>query len=324
MKMMKQNLKKCPFCGAEINQKEENELLEEVNQLKQKGILQQTIFVAVKIVQSMSEKNPVWFKEALDRQTEKINKSVERKLRDEGREVLKSIMELRGNPTAMGKIQEEAIAKRLSALKTGQDRFKTEKSRKSQEDVECIVVEDGLELGKIVIESKRTRNWREAYLEQLEKYMDRENTEFGILASIVMPDDSLNYTVWRNGILIVNIDYIEPAYIFLREHLKLKKTLEQKFSARMKNLEVKDQVLEELKKSITSGELDSIIQRLYETTLNIDNTISKAENYLARVFKTIKKDSSKIRECVERLVSEHIEKIRVQLLQQPLPPLLSD
>jgi hypothetical protein len=322
---MESILKICPICGAKMRQKEEdNELFEEVNQLKEKGILKQTIFVAVRIVQSMSEKNPVWFKEALDRQTEKINESVEKRLRDEGREVLKSIMELKGNPTAMGKIQEVAIAKRLSALKIGQDRFNTEKSRKSQEDVECIVVEDGVELGKVVIESKHTKHWREKYLQQIEGYMDRENTEFGILATSAMPDDSLNYAVWRNGVLTVNIDYIEPAYIFLREHLKLKKTLEQNYSAKIKNLEVKDQILEELKKSITSGELDSIIQRLNKTTLNIDNTISKAENYLTRVFKTIKKDSSKIRECAERLVTEHIEKIRIQLLQQPLPPLLSD
>ena len=316
--MMKQNLKKCPFCGAEINQKEtENELLEEVNQLKERGILQQTMFVAVKIVQSMSEKNPVWFKEALDKQTEKINESVERKLREEGRAVLKSIMEIKGNPTAMGKIQEEAIVKRLSSLKIGQDRFRTEKSRKSQEDIECLVIENGLEFGKIVIESKRTRNWREAYLEQLENYMHKENTEFGILATSAMPDDSLNNTVWRNGILVVNIDYVEPAYIFLREHLKLKKTLEQEYSARIMNLEVRDQILEELKNAIINGELDSIIDSINKTTLDIDNTVSKAENYLTRIFRDLKKDSSKIRQLAERLVSEHIEKIRVQLIQQP-------
>ena len=37
-------------------------------------------------------------------------------------------------------IEEEAIAKRLSSLKLGQDRCKTEKSRKAGEDVECIVI----------------------------------------------------------------------------------------------------------------------------------------------------------------------------------------
>lgn len=323
--MMKNSLKKCPFCGAELNQKEkENELLEEVNQLKEKGILQQTIFVAVKIVQSMSEKNPVWFKEALDKQTEKINKSMERRLRDEGREVLKSIMELKGNPTAMGKIQEENIAKRLSSLKTGEDRFNSEKSRKSQEDIECIVVEDGVELGRIVIESKHTKHWREKYLQQIEGYMARENTEFGILATSAMPDDSLNYTVWRNGVLIVNIDYVEPAYIFLREHLKLKKALEQEYSTKMKNLEVRDQILEELRNAITNGDLDYIIKKLNETTLHIDDKISKAENYMSGFFKKMRKDSKKIRELTEMLMREHIEKIRVQLLQQPLSPFVSN
>jgi DNA helicase TIP49 (TBP-interacting protein) len=91
----------------------------------------------------------------------------------------------------------------------------------------------------------------------------------------------------------------------------------------MKNLEVRDQILEELKKAITNGELDSIIDRLNKTTLHIDETISKAENYLNRFFRDIGKDSSKIRECSERLVSEHIEKIRVQLIQQPFPLFIS-
>jgi len=322
--MKKMSLKKCPLCGAQLNGEErENVLINEMNELKEKGILQPTMFVAVKIIQSMSEKNPVWLKEALNKQTNMINESIGRKLAEESRLVLKSIMEIKGNPTIIGNIQEEAITKRLSSLKIGEDKFRTEKSRKSREDIECIVREDGRELGKIVIESKHTKNWRETYIQQIEEYMEKENTEFGILATSAMPDDALNNTVWRNGVLVVNVDNIEPAYIFLREYLKLKKALEQEYSTKIKHLEVRDQILEELKNAITSGELDSIIERINKTTLDIDNTISKAENYMSRVFKTIKKDSSRIREFAERLVSEHIEKIRVQLIQQPLPPFLS-
>ncbi len=117
----------------------------------------------------------------------------------------------------------------------------------------------------------------------------------------------------------MDIDHIEPAYVFMREFLKVKKALEEEYSTKIKRLEVRDQILEELKKAISRGVLDSIIDRIDAATLDIENTIAKAENYLSRRFKHIRKETSKIRELASRLVSEHIEKIRTQLIQQPPP-----
>lgn len=308
--METETLKKCPLCGAKINgENREDELITEVAKLKEKGILQHTMFIAIKIFETMKDNNPAWMRELLTEQSKELRNSVRKELIKEIRPILKSIYELKGSPQTIGRIQEEAIAKRLSSLKTGQDRFKTEKARKSQEDVECLVIEDGREIGKIVIESKYTKKWRDAYVEQIKKYMEREGTEFGILATKVLPDDALNNTTWRDGVLVVNVEHIEPAYIFLREHLKLKRALEEEYSTKIKQLEVRDQILEELKNAITSGELDAIIERINTSTLNIDNKISKAENYLSRLFKNIRKDAGNIRHLTNKLISEHIEKI---------------
>jgi di/tripeptidase len=38
---------------------------------------------------------------------------------------------------------------------------------KEKEDVECLVIENFLEIGKIVIESKKTEKWAEFYVGQL-------------------------------------------------------------------------------------------------------------------------------------------------------------
>jgi len=322
--MEKKYLKKCPLCGAELNGREKDrELLNEMNTLKEKGVLQQTMFVAVKIIQSMSDRNPAWLKEALNEHGDEITDAIKKKLTEEIRPVLTAIMELKGSPQTIGRIQEEAIAKRLSSLKTGQDRFKTEKSRKSQEDVECLVIENGREIGKIVIEVKHTKKWQEAYAEQVKRYMERECTEFGILATKTLPHDALNnYTTWIDGVLVVKLEHVEPAYIFTRKYLKLKRTLEEEYSTKIKQLEVRDQILEELKNAITSGELDSIIQQINTTTLNIDNTLTTAENYLLRKFKNIRKDTGNIRKLTDKLINEHIEKIRTQLIQQPHPSFL--
>jgi len=318
--MQKNCLKKCPLCGAKLNgEKKEDILLKQMSELEEKGILQHTMFVAFKIVQSMSDNNPAWFKEALDEQSDEIKKSIQEKMEKEIRFVLKSIMEIKGNPLVMGKLQEEAVAKRLSSLKTGQDRFMTEKARKSEEDVECQVIERGKAMGKIVIESKYTGKWQQAYVEQIKRYMDKEGTSFGILATKTLPDDALNSTVWKDGVLIVKLENIEPAYIFMREHLLLKKTLEEEYAAKFGQLEVRDQILEELKKAIMSGELDVIIEQINNTTLKIDTELSKTENYLGRFFRNVRKNTNIIREFTCKLISEHIEKIRTQVIQQPSP-----
>lgn len=317
--METQTLKKCPLCGAKINgENGEDELLSEVARLKEQGILQHTMFIAIKIFETMKDNNPAWMRELLTQQSEKLSDSIEKELSP----ILKGIYELKGSPQTIGRMQEEAIAKRLSSLKIGQDRFNTEKSRKSQEDIECLVFEDGTEIGKIVIESKRTKDWQDSYIDQIRKYMERENTEFGILATTVLPNDALNNTMWKANVLVVNVDHIEPAYIFLREYLKLSRNLQQEFAGKIKQLEVRDQILEELKNAITSGELDSIIDEINSKTLNIENTVAKTENYLSQMFRQLRKDTFKIRELTSKLISEHIEKIRTQLIQQPPPFLL--
>lgn len=315
-----ETLKKCPLCGGKINgESREDELLSEVARLKEQGILQHTMFIAIKIFETMKDNNPTWMRELLTQQSGEIKESVEKELRP----ILKSIYEVKGSPQTIGRMQEESIAKRLSSLKTGEDRFKTEKSNRAQEDVECLVIEDGIEIGKILVESKCTKKWLEAFVDQLKGYMEKENTEFGILATSALPDDALNNTTWRDRILVVNIDNVEPAYIFIREYLKLKKDLEQQYSAKINQMEAQDQILEELKKAITSGELDSIINQINTATLDIENTIAQSENYMLRVFKHMRKDTGKIRELAGRLVSEHIEKIRTQIIQQPPPSLLN-
>ena len=49
-------------------------------------------------------------------------------------------------------------------------------------------------------------------------------------------------------------------------------------------------------------------------TVGLDSSIARAENTLQRLFRGIRKDAGKIRALTARLVSEHIEKIRTQLI----------
>ncbi len=48
----------------------------------------------------------------------------------------------------------------------------------------------------------------------------------------------------------------------------------------------------------------------------MDDIIAKTENYLNRMFKDMRKYTGRIRDLASKLVSDHIEKIRMQLIQQ--------
>lgn len=319
-----ESLKCCPLCGARITSDDleklgiASEMLTEIQRLKEQGMLSQAILIAVKIVKTVNDK-PMWFKELLDETREdlrddfqKENFNLKNEIRKEFRELLKILMQTIGNPLKTGRIQEETIPKRLKAVKP-EDNFSTEKSTRRGEDITCIVKENNEVLGKIIVESKKVKKWSNSFIEQIKRYMEKQNTEFGIIATTAMPSDALSYTTIIEGVIVVQIDHIEPAYLFLREYLALKKVLEKEHATKIKQLEVKDQVLLELKQAISDGKLDEIITTVNGLTESIDTSVNKADVYVNNLFKRIKKDTGKIRNLMAKLVNDHIEKAKLQL-----------
>jgi len=313
--------RKCPLCGAKLDgDSENNGLLEKMQKMKEQGIFQETMYIAVRIVQSFTNGyGPTWFKNMLEEQNTKMEKSIHKGLLSDIRPYFREIMDHLGNPQGLGPVQERAIAKRLSALKMGEDEFTTERSRIAGEDVLCLIKEQGQVIGKIVIESKKTHHWRQKFIEQTLGHMKRENTEFGILATTKMPDDALNYADWRTDALVVKLDYLEFAYLLMRKFLKLKRELEGEYSSKLNKMEFEERVLQELRESVTNGELDSIMGTINELTTHIDSTVStiKAQitNKLGLLQKRTNTDTDSIRDLINKLASSHIEKIRIQLME---------
>jgi len=368
-------LENCPFCGAMLPESNHSDtLLNNLYRLKQEGVLEHTLFVAVSIVKTMNDNNPAWLKELFqdhidnvrqymaelmdseDRESkktgnevkesyqkaidevkqcnqhiinevkesnqktmDKVNESNQKaldKVKESERKIIEQIAEILGNPQLLGKIQEISIAKRLSAMKIGNDAFSVSNSNRSLEDVECTVIEKNIPYGKILIESKKTKKWSSDYLAQLQGYMKKQSTEFGILATQTLPDDALNDTLWKDGVLIVKPENIEPAYVYLRQFLIMKKELRMKYDQKMSTLEVKDMVVQELQNSIKSGELDALIERINKSTGKIDDELIKAEKYMDKHIRALRMETKRIRECTTDLMSNHVEKIRMQLMDQ--------
>src|SRR5438093_873242 len=252
----------CPVCGQEVDREIlhkvglEREVLQEVQGLRDEGKLTQAILHAIKIVRTVQD-NPQWMKDLLEEQTRILSLGIKDAVHDSSGEVLKALHELTGSPLR-GKIQEVSIAKRLKAA-VPTDSFSTENSTRKGEDVECSVIEENDLAGTIIIESKRVKTWSSAHVDQVKEYMAKRGTPFGIVATSAMPSDALSDSLIIDGVLIVKVDHVDVAYLFMRQYLIAKVKLEREYQSKVSQLRVSEQVMQGLRDSINNGDLDQII-----------------------------------------------------------------
>jgi hypothetical protein len=309
-------LQQCPFCCQDIGSETleglgfDHEVLEEMRRLREEGKLTQAVFLAVKIVRTVQD-NPQWVKELLDEQTRILSLGFKDSVDDGKSEILRAVHELMGSPLR-GKIQEISIAKRLKAV-VPTDSFSTENSTRKGEDVECTVLETNDVAGTIVVESKKVKTWSQGYVEQTKQYMTKKGTEFGIVATTAMPSDALSDSVMIDNVLVVKADYVEIAYLFMREYLVAKAQLEGDYQSKLSQLKVGEQVLQELRNVVNSGGLDEIITTVTEDTDHVDTLVNRAVDYVQNFANQVKKKTGHIRAQVTKLMSDHIQVIRAKL-----------
>ena len=116
--------------------------------------------------------------------------------------------------TGIGKLGETITVKELKAAFPF-DNFTDEKAKKAGTDVISTVIENGKEIGKIAISCKYDVTWNREFLEQLQKNMNTERTEFGILVTKSFPtealDDKVHY-LKNNNVMLVKPEFLSIAY----------------------------------------------------------------------------------------------------------------
>lgn len=314
-------LQQCPFCGQAIDSDVleglglNHEVLEEMRRLRDEHKLTQAVFLAVKIVRSVQD-NPQWMKDLMEEQTRILSLGFKESIHQSNGEVLKALHELMGNPLK-GKMQEVSIAKRLKAV-VPTDSFTTENSTKKGEDVECTVIERDDVAGTIIVESKRVKTWSGAHIEQIRQYMTKKGTQFGIIATSAMPSDALSDSMMLDGVLVVKVDYVDIAYLFMRGYLIAKAKLDREYQSRLSQLQIGEQVLQDLRTTVNSGGLDQIINAVTETTNTLDTLVNKAVDYVQTFASRAKQKTGHIRDQMAKLMSDHIEVIRAKLDPKPV------
>jgi len=311
-----QVLQECPFCGQAIAPDKLDDLglnsqvLQEVRRLREDGKLTETVFLVAKIVSTVQD-NPQWVKDLLNEQTSTLMLGIKDSVDNGKSDVLRAVHELMGSPLR-GKIQEVSITKRLKAV-VPRDSFTTENSTRKGEDIECTALQNTDVAGTIIVKSKIVKTWSHSYIEQVKQYMARKGTQFGMVATTAMPSDALGDSVMIDGVLVVNVNSVEIAYVFLREYLIAKAQLETEYQSKLSRLKVGEQVLHELRNVVNGGGLEDIIATITDDANHIDNLVNKAEDYVQNFANQVKKRTSDVRMQVIKLMSNHIQVIRAKL-----------
>ena len=309
-------IQQCPFCGQGVDSNGLESLglnqdtLEDVRRLREEGKLTQAVFLAVKIVRNVQD-NPQWMKDLQEEQTRILSLGFKDTIHESNGEILRVLHELMGNPLR-GKMQEVSIAKRLKAA-VHTDSFNTENSTKRGEDIECTVIEKDNVIGTIVVESKKVKTWSGAFVEQTKQYMDRKGTQFGIIATTAMPSDALSDSMIMDGVLVVKVDHVDIAYLFMRAYLTSKSSLEREYQSKLSQLEVGERVIQDLRNVVNNGGLDQVIASVDESTNTIDSLTNSALDYMQRFANRLKQKTGHIRGQIGKLMSDHIEVIRAKL-----------
>jgi len=306
----------CPVCGQEVDGETlhklglEGDVLREVRALRDEGKLTQAIFLAIKIVRTVQD-NPQWMKDLLEEQTRILSLGIKDAVHDSSGEVLKALHELTGSPLR-GKIQEVSIAKRLKAI-VPTDSFTTENSTRKGEDIECSVIEESDLAGTVIVESKRVKTWSSAHIDQVKEYMAKRATPFGIVATTAMPSDALSDSLMIDGVLVVKVDHVDVAYLFMRQYLIAKLKLEREYQSRVSQLQVSEQVIQDIRDSVSNGDLDEIIASVPRDADAIDELVNNAVEYIRSLSGKVKKKTDHVRAQVTKLMSNHIGVMRAKL-----------
>jgi len=214
--------------------------------------------------------------------------------------------------TGIGKLGETITVKELKAAFPF-DNFTDEKAKKAGTDVISTVIENGKEIGKIAISCKYDVTWNREFLEQLQKNMNTERTEFGILVTKSFPtealDDKVHY-LKNNNVMLVKPEFLSIAYSgFRRAMLEWKRGQNS-----IKQIEEKYKDTEHIINKVSewiNQESNPIVQQVE----SIEKLSKKTHDDLDKSFNYIKKSFTQLHntedEKLEKLViiSEAIAKL---------------
>lgn len=271
---------KCPLCSSTIVELDlgKSGMTKEQLQILKRHIKQETFGLVVQLVDiTMRKLDPD--KMGLESEMKKAVNMIYQAIGEVNQKL---------SGTAVGKVGEMITIKDLKGV-FHTDEFSDEKANKQGTDVIATVIENKESIGKIAISIKYDLSWKGDFIQQLNKNMKQEETNFGILVTKVFPKEALSDKAYvkesRSGgmMLIVKPEYVSVAYYGFRQAL----LAWERANRVIKNAE--EQINEHQRISklvidwINGGKFAGVVKGIDEANKLSEETDKDAENLLRNV-----------------------------------------
>ncbi len=160
---------------------------------------------------------------------------------------------------------------------------------KGIEGADCIQIvrnQSGKECGKIIYESKRTKNWSNNWIEKLKNDMRTSGADIAILVTQAFPKDMDKFGE-RDGIWLCSYQEIESVAAVLRGALI-------KVSEAKKSEENKGEKMQLLYNYLTGNEFRQQVEAIVEGFMSMKQSIAKERIQMEKIWKEREKQLDKV------------------------------
>ena len=289
---------KCPICHSSVNELDlaQTGISKEALKTLRRHMREETFSLLVQLVDITMRKidpDKIGLESEMKRLITELQRTVE--------EVKERVA-----GTAVGKIGEFITIKDLKTI-SPTDEFSEENAHKGGTDIIATVKENGEEIGKVAISVKYDLEWRTDFLQQLNKNMQQEATNFGILVTKDFPKQALSDKAYlsesKTGamILMVKPEYLSVAYPGYRWAVIAEQKAQHSIKNMKEQLEKRESIAKVVIEWLNGSEFQKTIgnvdhaRELSEQTVSILNGMAK---YVTQKVGEAKKEQESIQEIL--------------------------
>lgn len=201
----------------ELSQQKEIEFLK-----KEQELMQQQKMMELEMQKKMLESQTV-IREQMQKEAEESHRLKDLEKEKQLEQMRKTIDELKrkseqGSMQIQGDVQENDLKEALIAQFPFDTISDVPTGMRGADLLHSVTTPMGKVAGKIIWESKNTKNWTEGWIQKLKDDQVEARADIAILATQVLPE-GVDHYVYRNGVWVVKYQYALPLVSFLRFHL---------------------------------------------------------------------------------------------------------
>ena len=180
--------------------------------------------------------------------------------------------------------------------------------------IQTVKTKTGIECGKIIWESKKTKSWTEGWIQKLKDDQRKETAEIAVIVSSVLPKGA-NGAVFRNGVWVCEMTLAIPIATALRQLLES--------SSRERSMSVgKNEKMAPLYSYVTSNVFIQRVQAIVEVWKGMSDSLNKERNATQKSWNEREGHIQKFKEHITVVLhdlSAVVPLKKIDLLELPEP-----